>query len=130
MATKKYGINGVIERFMTVRLGKGNLTFAFVGGMVDTSGVRPATYSTNSLYHQTVIESLPEFKNGTIKLMVTYGEVEAPTQTETAVPEVTNVQQARSYFIEKGYEMKDVATKKDILALAAQEGITFPNWSN
>lgn len=128
METKKYGIYGVIERFLSVRLGKGVVTFSFTGGLVDSAGVRPAVFITSSLYDQTVIESLPEFKDGTIKLLSAYGKPEDKTNDALVVDEVTNVQQARAYFLDKGYEMRDLSNKKDILAVASKEGVVFPNW--
>lgn len=128
METKKYGIYGVIERFLSVRLGKGVVTFSFMGGLVDSAGVRPAVFITSSLYDQTVIESLPEYKNGTIKLLSSYGQPETTNKEYIEITEVANVQQARAYFLEKGYEMRELSNKKDILAVASKEGVVFPNW--
>ena len=129
MARKVYGIFGVVERYISVNLGKGSVNITFSGGTIDNSGITPATLTTDSIFTQTLVENLPDFKTGKIKLLRTDGASEVKSQVPKTIKvhDVANLQEARNYLLEKGAEMKDVASKKDILATAEKMGVEFPN---
>jgi Cu/Ag efflux protein CusF len=126
---KTYGIHGVVERVIAARLGKATMNITFSGGIMDSSGVRPATFTTNKVVEQYVVENHPMFKNGSIKVI---SEIDLEPKKETAktekVDEVTTLQQARQYLIEKGVSIEKLQNKADIKACAAEMNITFPNW--
>lgn len=89
-------------------------------------GSRAASYTTNDKNMQELLENSKEFKSGMIKIAEEYGEPEKPKGNE--VPEVTTLQQARQYLIEKGVSIEKLQNKADIKACAAEMNITFPNW--
>lgn len=129
---KTYGIHGVVERVIAARLGKATMNITFSGGIMDSSGVRPATFTTNKVVEQYVVENHPMYKNGSIKVI---SEIDLEPKKETAkteevekVDEVTTLQQARQYLIEKGVSIEKLQNKADIKACAAEMNITFPNW--
>jgi hypothetical protein len=122
---KEYAIKGVVERFISVPLGKGSVTLHFQGGAIDSALRRDATFSTTNPVEQAIVERLPEFKKGVIKLVRTIGTEPAKV---AAVADVTTLQQARQYLIEKGVSIEKLQNKADIKACAAEMNITFPNW--
>ena len=128
MVKKTYGIYGIVERFLSVRLGGGAITFSFTGGSMDSAAIRPATLTTSNDYEQKIIENHPEFKNGRIKL-IKENKVNKPEADVTAVESVANIQDARKYLQERGYELKDLASKADVLNVAKEMNVVFPNWN-
>lgn len=122
---KEYAIKGVVERFISVPLGKGSVTLHFQGGAIDSALRRDATFSTTNPVEQAIVERLPEFKKGVIKLVRTIGTEPAKV---AAVADVTTLQQARQHLLEKGVPMEKLQNKADIKACAAEMNITFPNW--
>jgi hypothetical protein len=76
---------------------------------------------------QELLENSKEFKNGMIKIAEVYGEP-AKVVEASVVEEVTTLQQARQYLIEKGVSIEKLQNKADIKACAAEMNITFPNW--
>ena len=125
---KEYAIKGVVERFISVPLGKGSVTLHFQGGAIDSALRRDATFSTTNPVEQAIVERLPEFKKGVIKLVRTIGTEPAKVAEAGVIDEVTTLQQARQYLIEKGVPMEKLQNKADIKACAAEMNITFPNW--
>ena len=126
---KEYAIKGVVERFISVPLGKGSVTLHFQGGAIDSALRRDATFSTTNPVEQAIVERLPEFKKGVIRLVRTIGTEPAKVAEQAGViDEVTTLQQARQYLIEKGVSMEKLQNKADIKACAAEMNITFPNW--
>lgn len=126
---KTYGIHGVVERVIAARLGKATMNITFSGGIMDSSGVRPATFTTNKVVEQYVVENHPMFKNGSIKVInEIVVEPEKGVEKTVKVDEVTTLQQARQYLIEKGVSIEKLQNKADIKACAAEMNITFPNW--
>lgn len=132
MITKTYAINGVLERFIPARVGKGIVQLHFSGGSIDNKANRPAQLTTSNSAEQSIIENTPEFKRGIIKIIKTYGQAEVRDKqisvSATAIESVTNLQGARQYLMANGFELKDVATKADVLEAAKKLNITFPNW--
>lgn len=125
---KEYAIKGVVERFISVPLGKGSVTLHFQGGAIDSALRRDATFSTTNPVEQAIVERLPEFKKGVIRLVRTIGTEPAKVAEAGVIDEVTTLQQARQYLIEKGVPMEKLQNKADIKACAAEMNITFPNW--
>lgn len=126
---KEYAIKGVVERFISVPLGKGSVTLHFQGGAIDSALRRDATFSTTNPVEQAIVERLPEFKKGVIRLVRTIGtEPTKVAEQAGVINEVTTLQQARQYLIEKGVSMEKLQNKADIKACAAEMNITFPNW--
>lgn len=129
MSRKIYGINGVVERFVSVRIGKGSATFRFSGGALDSAAFRPAQFSTSNAVEQGIIEKLTEYKRGVIKLLKEIkDEKELMAPSEMNFPAVTNLQSARAVLISKGVSIDSMQTKAAVLAVAEELGIQFPNW--
>lgn len=126
----KYGIYGAVERVIAVRIGKATMNFTFSGGTLDSSGVLPAVFTTKNLLEQKIVESHPEFKSGAIKVLYTQDidEAKAEEKELLSVPEVTSLQQARQYLMDKkGVSMDKLQSKAKVLEAAKEKGITFPN---
>ena len=125
---KTYGIHGVVERVIAARLGKATMNITFSGGIMDSSGVRPATFTTNKVVEQYVVENHPMFKNGSIKVI---SEIDLEPKEETAktekVEEVKTLQQARQFLMDMGVPMEELQSKAKVLEVAKEKGITFPN---
>lgn len=105
---------------------KGKL-IRFENGAVSGLGTVPASYTTDNKEIQDVIEGTSMYKSGQIKIAEVYGEAE-PVNSDNAIESVANIQDARKYLQEKGYELKDLASKADVLKVANEVGVTFPNW--
>lgn len=119
-----YGVFGYVELSISL-LGQ---RVTFKGGAVNSIGMRPATFETDNKALQEAIEESPRYKNGVIKV-IARKEVAKPVESSAnAVPDVTNLQGARQHLMANGFELKDVATKADVLEAAKKLNITFPNW--
>lgn len=121
---KKYIITGVVEFSMQT---KGKL-IRFENGSVSGLGTVPASYTTDNKEIQDTIEGTSMFKSGQIKIAEVYGGP-VPAANVTAVESVANIQDARKYFQERGYELKDLASKADVLNVAKELNVVFPNWN-
>lgn len=131
MSVKIYGIRGIVERFISVRIGKGSATFRFSGGALDSAALRPAQFSTSNAVEQSIIEGLPEFKRGVIKILKevkTEEEIQQVVSSGDAYGDVTNIQSARNVLLAKGVSMDRMQTKAAIMTVAEEMGISFPNW--
>lgn len=124
--TKRYIITGYLTYSVLLKKENKYMKCCFEGGAVSGLGSRAASYTTNDKNMQELLENSKEFKNGMIKIAEVYGEPEKPKGNE--VPEVTTLQQARQYLIEKGVSIEKLQNKADIKACAAEMNITFPNW--
>lgn len=127
----KYGIYGAIERIIAARIGKATMNITFSGGALDSSGVVPATFATKNAFEQKIVESHPEFKSGAIKVLYSQ-DIDEPKVEEAkehlSVPEVTSLQQARQYLMDKmGVPMEKMQSKAKVLEAAKEKGVTFPN---
>ena len=125
----KYGIYGVVERFVSFKLGKATMTITFSGGAIDSAAVRPATYTSRNAFEQKVIESHPDFKSGAIKVLKEQIVEDTPVVVETPESKVKTMQQARQYLIERGVPVEVLQNKAAVLEQAEKKGINFPNWS-
>ena len=100
----------------------------FEGGAVSGLGSRAASYTTNDKNVQELLENSKEFKSGMIKIAEEYGTEPAKVVEASAVEEVTTLQQARQYLIEKGVSIEKLQNKAAILEYAEKKGIVFPNY--
>lgn len=126
----KYGIYGAVERIIAVRIGKATMNITFSGGALDSSGVIPATFTTKNIFEQKVIENHPEFKSGVIKVIHTQNidEPKAEEKKLLSVSEITSLQQARQYLMDKyGVPMEKMQSKAKVLEAAKEKDVTFPN---
>jgi hypothetical protein len=123
----KYCIYGVVERYISIKAGKTTLNIAFSGGVMDSSGIKPAVYVTSNALEQYMIENHPDFKNGKIKVLKEQVIENAPIE-ETPEAKVRTLQQARQFLIEKGVPMEVLQNKAAILEYAEKKGIVFPNY--
>ena len=125
---KEYAIKGVVERFISVPLGKGSVTLHFQGGAIDSALRRDATFSTTNPVEQAIVERLPEFKKGVIKLVRTIGTEPAKVAEAGVIAEVTTLQQARQYLMDNfEVTIEELQSKAKVLEAAKEKGITFPN---
>lgn len=132
---KIYSISGFVERYICVPLGdkgKALRTFHFKGGAIDSALRRDATFATSNIVEQRLIESLPDYRKGVIKLhkVIQDKPKEEATKAEQAnsYPDVTNVQSARAVLGGMGVPIELLQSKADVLQQAKEKGITFPNW--
>ena len=124
---KEYAIKGIVERFISVPLGKGTITIHFEGGAIDSSIRRDATFSTTNPVEQAIVERLPDFKKGVIKLVRTIGEPKPIEKEEAPEAKVKTLQQARQFLMDMGVPMEELQSKAKVLEAAKEKGITFPN---
>lgn len=134
-----YEIHGQVERNSFFRVGKALIRIEFTGGMVNSTGVYPAQYTTDNPLYQQAIESSQAFRCGEIRR----GKVDdiAPATDEQEAEhndafagdvftEVVNLQQARAVLMGEPYccSLSDLQNKAAVKAVAAQKGVSFPNW--
>ena len=125
--TKRYIITGYLTYSVLLKKENKYMKCCFEGGAVSGLGSRAASYTTNDKNVQELLENSKEFKSGMIKVAEVYGEP-AKVAEAGVIDEVTTLQQARQYLIEKGVPMEKLQNKADIKACAAEMNITFPNW--
>lgn len=126
---KEYAIKGVVERFISVPLGKGSVTLHFQGGAIDSALRRDATFSTTNPVEQAIVERLPEFKKGVIRLVRTIRTEPAKVAEAGVIDEVTTLQQARQYLMDNfEVTIEELQTRANVKEVAAKMNITFPNW--
>ena len=132
MKIKTYCIYGFIERFVTARLGKGSVSFHFKDGVMDSSGVQPATYITGNAIEQSIIENHREFKNGAIKLkdvrVVEEPKPEATEEKKITAENVTTLAAAKQFLLENGATVEELQSKAAVFEWAAKHDIVFPNY--
>lgn len=124
---KKYAIYGYVEYAEKMRTKNGIIEARFKGGNINRNAPLPATFETGSAEVQRFVEGLPEYKDGVIRC-VSVEEQESASDNVEKVEGVASLQAARAYLSEK-YEitLDRVQTKKDILNVAKELGIEFPN---
>lgn len=125
--TKRYIITGYLTYSVLLKKENKYMKCCFEGGAVSGLGSRAASYTTNDKNVQELLENSKEFKSGMIKIAEVYGE-SAKVAEAGVIEEVTTLQQARQYLIEKGVSIEKLQNKADIKACAADMNITFPNW--
>lgn len=131
--TKKYVISGYIEYSMVLKGKNGYIRCHFEKGAVSGLGYRAAAFTTDKEVVQETIENSDKFKNGIIKLAEVYGDpkpagVEPSNAYPNAYPDVTNIQSARAVLGAMGVPIEQMQTKAEVLKMAKEKNITFPNW--
>ena len=135
-----YEIHGQIERNSYFRIGKALVRIDFTGGAINSTGVYPAQYTTDNPLFQRAIENSEAFRCGEIKrgrvdvvTTVTADaapEGEAPVVEQNVAPEVTNLQQARTFLMAEPYncQLAQLQNKSAVKGVAQAMGVSFPNW--
>ncbi len=134
-----YEIHGQIERNSYFRIGKALVRIDFTGGAINSTGVYPAQYSTDNPLFQRAIENSDAFRCGEIKRgmveVIGAEDVSQDSVTGTAaacnvVPEVTNMQQARTFLMAEPYNcpLSQLQNKNSIKSVAKANSVSFPNW--
>ena len=125
--TKKYVMPGKVEYGMLLFGKKEKYTCRFSKGAVSGLCYRAASFTTDNKEIQELIEKREEFANGHILIAEVYGEPEK-AQEGCGVAEVTTLQEARKFLLEKGATMEELQTKAAVLEKAKELNISFPNW--
>ena len=135
-----YEIHGQIERNSYFRIGKALVRIDFTGGAINSTGVYPAQYTTDNPLFQRAIENSEAFRCGEIKrgrvdvvTTVTADaapEGEAPVVEQNVAPEVTNLQQARTFLMAEPYncQLAQLQNKSAVKGVAQAMGVSFHNW--
>ena len=131
-----YEIHGQVERNCFFRVGKALIRIEFTGGMVNSTGVYPAQYTTDNPLYQKAIENSNAFRNGEIKKGQEQVLDEAVSAGDEAEPEgkafadVVNLQQARAVLMAEPYNcaLADLQNRGAVKSVAKQKGVIFPNW--
>ena len=134
-----YEIHGQIERNSYFRIGKALMRIEFTGGAINSTGVYPAQYTTDSPLFQRAIENSEAFRNGEIKRgrVDIIGDSNPETKDDnggndalSVVSEVTNMQQARAYLMAAPYNcaLSELQNKNAVKSMAQSKGVSFPNW--
>lgn len=134
-----YEIHGQVERNSFFRMGKALIRIEFTGGMINSTGVYPAQYTTDNPMYQQAIENSDAFRRGEIKRgrVVSLDEEVANNVDEgeeagekNSFVEVVNLQQARAVLMAEPYNctLSELQNKSAVKAAAEQKGISFPNW--
>ena len=135
-----YEIHGQIERNCYFRIGKAVVRVDFTGGSINSNGVSPARYVTDNALFQRAIENSEAFRTGEIK----HGGVEVideageekntvSVKDEAGIvvqTDVTNMQQARNFLMAAPYncQLSQLQNKTAVKQVAAEMGVSFPNW--
>ena len=134
-----YEIHGQVERNSFFRVGKALIRVEFTGGMINSTGVYPAQYTTDNPLYQQAIESSDAFRRGEIKrgreVSLDCEVVNNTAESEDAgekisFVEVVNMQQARAVLMAEPYNcnLSELQNKNAVKAVAEQQGVSFPNW--
>lgn len=132
-----YEIHGQIERNSYFRIGKALVRIDFTGGAINSTGISPAQYTTDNPLFQRAIENSEAFRCGEIKRgrvdVVTADaapEGEVPDAEQNVAPEVTNLQQARTFLMAEPYncQLAQLQNKSAVKGVAQAMGVSFPNW--
>lgn len=124
---KKYAIYGYVEYAKKMRTKNGIIEARFTGGNINRNAPIPATFATETAEVQRFVEGLPEYKDGVIRCVSIEEQNSADVEVDR-VESVTSLQAARAYLSENyGVTLDKVQTKKDILNVAKELGIEFPN---
>ncbi len=134
-----YEIHGQIERNSYFRIGKALVRIDFTGGAINSTGVYPAQYSTDNPLFQRAIENSDAFRCGEIKRGVvevigaedvSQDSVTGAAEVCNVVPEVTNMQQARTFLMAEPYNcpLSQLQNKNSIKSVAKANSVSFPNW--
>lgn len=142
---KTYGVSGLIDWQAQIKAGKASLVINFTGGGLTSYGITPAQYTTENILYQKVIENSRDFKRGKIKLLRT---VPLSATADVASNSVTDIEEVRKVVPKENIrevlsvyncsdariwlkEHKNVSvvgkSKAEIIEIAKDNGIVFPN---
>lgn len=133
---KTYGVEGLIDWQTEIKAGKAKMVVNFSGGGLTSFGVTPATYTTENILYQHIIENSTQFKSGKIKLLRSTAldetaPISAPTETPTRklqdIDSVANCADARMWLRENKNISLGAKSKAEIIEIAAANGVNFPN---
>ena len=134
-----YEIHGQVERNSFFRIGKALIRIEFTGGMINSTGVYPAQYTTDNPLYQQAIENSDAFRRGEIKrgkvvsldaeVVNSVADDEDDSEKNSFV-DVVNLQQARAVLMAEPFNcpLSELQNKSAVKAAAEQKGISFPNW--
>lgn len=135
---KVYGIDGRTTAVIQIPVGDGSawLPVEFKRGRTGTQAYnRPATYSTNNVTEQNIIEDSPLFGK-TIQLIRVYDDggseaekQDAPVSVLTEYPDVQTKEEAVAFLKAHGAKATDINTNAKLKAYAEKIGVAFPNLS-
>ena len=132
MATKTYGIKGLMEWVALIRVGKATIRVPFSGGSMSAFDVVPATYTTSDKVMQHIIEKSDYYAKGKITLI-------RATETETEIKEaevkkanvikVGSIEDARDYLVDNfGATKSELRSRKAIEDCAKVNGVVFEGY--
>jgi len=142
---KTYGIDGLLEWHGIIECGGAKMKVDFTNGSVTAYGVAPASFTTENEMTQFFIENSKQFKGGRIRIVrsieLKYDKQEAakvvtdienvrkvvPDKKLRDVEEVENCSDARIWLKEHMNINVIGKSKKEIISIAADKGINFPN---
>lgn len=122
---KRYEMYGFVECIIAKRVKNKVLTAHFEGGNINRNMPMPATFTTKDKELQQLVENSKEYKQGVITLA--YTEEATTEEAVQKVEGVESLQSARAYLGKQGVTLDRLQTKKDILSVAKELGIEFPN---
>lgn len=108
-----------------MRTKNGIIEARFTGGNINRNAPLPATFTTEKVDVQNFVESLTEYKDGVITCV--FKEEATTEEAAQKVEGVESLQSARAYLVKQGVTLDRLQTKKDILSVAKELGIEFPN---
>lgn len=133
---KTYGVDGLIDWQTEIKAGKARLVVNFSGGGLTSFGVTPATYTTDNLLYQHIIENSSQFQSGKIRLLRSTAldnvapvatKAETPAKKLVDVGSVKNCADATKWLRENKGISLGVKSKAEIIEIAAANGVNFPN---
>lgn len=114
---------------MVLKGKNGYIRCHFEKGAVSGLGYRAAAFTTDKEEVQETIENSDKFKNGLIKLAEVYGDPKpAEVEPSNTYLDVTNIQSARAVLGAMGVPIEQMQTKAEVLKMAKEKNIAFPNW--
>lgn len=132
MATKIYGVKGLMEWVATIQVGKASVRVPFYGGSMSAFGVIPATYKTSDTVMQHIIEKSDYFKSGRIILVNVFESPEDIKETEVKkanVIKVGSIEDARDYLVDNfGATKSELRSRKAIEDCAKVNGVVFEGY--
>lgn len=137
---KTYEVVGLIEWTAVIPAGKSALVVDFTGGGLSSYGVTPATFTTDNILYQSIIENSKYYKSGKIRLghtiklatknVLPVTDIEVVNTYRNGlreVPEVGNCADAKLWLKTNMDISLGAKSKKEILEIAAANGVCFPN---
>jgi hypothetical protein len=129
---KTYIKTGAVYRSWVIRVKVGAVErpVEFSGGMLELAK-RNCRFTATDKELQKALEKHPLFGREFVVDETTIGGSETDGTVGTAVSSVNDFASAKKHILAnyKEYTQADVSTAEKVMALAAELGISFPNWS-